>query len=76
MCAGLLAKTEHQTLRDARTNRNPAITTANTAKVVLYNANAGNPNTSASTANHHPARPGSTKPITAAANAAKPNTLK
>jgi hypothetical protein len=42
----------------------------------LYNANAGNPNTSASTANHHPARPGSTNPITAAANAAKPKTLK
>ena len=52
---------DYQALRDARTNRNPAITTANTASVVLYNASAGNPNTSANTANHHPARPGSNK---------------
>ena len=41
----MLAKTDYQALREARTNRNPAITTAKTANVVLYNANAGNPNT-------------------------------
>jgi len=74
--ASLLAMAICQALRDARTNRNPAITTANTAIVVLYNANAGNPNTSANTANHHPARPGNTNPITAAATAAQPNTWK
>jgi len=68
--------TIYQAVRDARTNRNPAITTAKTARVVLYNASAGNPNTSASTANHQPALPGSKKPITAAANALQPNTLK
>ncbi|MNL67726.1 hypothetical protein D3C87_1923460 [compost metagenome] len=72
----MLAKTDYQTLEEALTRRNAAITTAKTASVVLYNANAGKPNTNANTANHHPARPGSTKPITAAATAAQPNTLK
>src|SRR4051812_16500157 len=62
--AGLPAMTDYQALRDARTNRNPAITTANTANVVLYNASAGSPNTSASTASHRPARPGAMNPIT------------
>ncbi|MNG34986.1 hypothetical protein D3C84_1216170 [compost metagenome] len=68
--------TDYQTLEEVLTRRNPAITTAKTAKVVLYNASAGRPNTNANTANHHPARPGSTKPIIAAANAVQPNTRK
>lgn len=68
--------TDDKTSRDSRTSRNPAITTANTASVVLYSASAGNPNTSASTASHHPARPGTTKPITAAAIAAQPSIWK
>ena len=72
----MLAIADYQALREALTNRNPAITTANTANVVLYKANAGKPSTSASTANHHPARPDNTKPITAAAKAPQPRTPK
>ena len=66
----------HQAPRDFLTNRNPAITTANTANVVLYNASAGNPNTNPTTANAHPARPGTKKPSTEVINAAHPNSLK
>ena len=40
--------------RGCLTNRSPAITTANTENVVLYNASAGNPNTSPSTAKPQP----------------------
>ena len=58
------------------TNRNPAITTANTAKVVLYNASAGNPNANPNTARPHPARPGTKNPDTAVIKAAQPSILK
>ena len=66
----------YQTPRGFLTNRNPAITTANTANVVLYNASAGNPNTIPNTAKPQPARPGTKNASTDVTNAAQPNTLK
>jgi hypothetical protein len=56
----------------ARTNLNPAITTANTARLALYKANAGIPNNIAKTATAHPARPGTQNATTDVINAAQP----
>ncbi len=66
-----------QAPRGCLTNRNPAITTANTAKVVLYNARAGNPNTSPSyrQAPAH-ADPATKNASTEVTSAAQPSTLK